>query len=94
MTLDEKLLELTKNGVITIEYGKGTLAHSTAICNGVPMLLVCGLNKDCRTAEITADNLECVIEAIPFRDQRTLDCFKKSIAEIEQLMVKCNASEG
>ena len=94
MTFNERINELCAAGVIVTKYGEGIITHVTAIINGVPSIAVVGLKKDCRDIMIEPDDIECIIEVIPFKDRRTLECFKDSISKIEKIMVKCDASEG
>ena len=94
MTFNERINELCAAGVSVTKYGEGIITHAIAIINGVPSIVVVGLKKDCRNIMIEPDDIECIIEVIPFKDRLTLECFKNSISKIEKIMEESNASEG
>ena len=86
MTVEEKIEELCGGGIHVVNYGNGVISHCVCVMDGDPTIVEIGLKSDCRGRKIEADDINCIIQAIPFRDRNVLECFKVSLAKIEQYM--------
>ena len=94
MTVGEKIISLIDGGVSVLRYGEGIICHQVLPFDGTPYLLILGLKKDCRGKEITGKDVVEILEVIPFKDQNTIDAFKYSISQIEDLFAQNKTKTG
>ena len=94
MTFEKKIISLLDGGVSVLRYGEGIIWHQVLPFDGTPYLLILGLKKDCRGKEIKGKDVAEILEVIPFKDQNTIDAFKYSISQIEELFAQNENKTG